>query len=178
MLLRGFEINGRGAAPPRHVPYDWRRERRRHRGYARCTTLGHVSLKHPSPDEFQEMLSERLDNLSEAERTELPEHVQDGLRMFRAAAAVLAPGRTVATQIRTVTKALYQSTARRFWRRTKACCYREAGPPTVLDFKYRFEAWRREFVSRHQARAERELEALAERRRLREARRNDRDPSV
>lgn len=171
MLLRGFEINGRGAAPPSiYARPGWRRVRRRHVRFSRFTRLAHVSLEHGP-------LSEVSDNLSEAER-ELPAHTQDGLRMFRTAAAVLAPGRTVAAQIRTVTKEIYRSTAHRFWRRTKACCYREAGPPTVLDFKYRFEAWRADFIARHQARAERELEALAERRRRREARRSDRDPMV
>jgi hypothetical protein len=86
-------------------------------------------------------LSGDSDTLSEVEEA-LPEHVKDGLRMFRTVARKVAPGRTVAAQIRAVAKALYGAHWLIGWRRSKACCYCEAGPATVLDFKYRFETWR------------------------------------
>jgi hypothetical protein len=166
MLLKGFEENGRGAAPPlSRALAPFRRYRRRRRLFS----LAHVSPKHRPHATEVDYLSGDPDTLSEAEEN-LPEHAKDGLRMFRTAARALAPGRTVAAQIRAVAKALYGHRWLSRWGRTKRCCYREAGPATVLDFKYRFEAWRQGFVSRQEAKAERALEALQERRKLREAR--------
>lgn len=100
--------------------------------------------------------SENSDKRSE------PDHVKDGVAMFRDLAGALAPGRTVKAQIRAVSRALYGHLAIG-WRRTKACAYGEAGPPTVLNFKYRYEAWKLKFVSRAETLAERELKAMAKR---------------
>lgn len=110
-----------------------------------------------------------LDDLLLPAERDLPEHVKDGVAMFRTVARELAPGRTVTAQIHTVARALY-GTVSVGLRRTKACCHREAGRGTVLDFKYRFEswqkkhrAWRQRFVARQEAAADETFKDIAKR---------------
>lgn len=129
-----------------------------HRQRAISARIAHLAAldhqKSPRPKHIS--ASKHSDKLSE------PQHVADGRRMFREAAAELAPGRTVSTQIRAVARAFYGYVSSGL-RRTKACCYGEAGPPTVLNFKYRYEAWRSKFVARQDTMAEKHFRELAER---------------
>src|ERR1700693_4244700 len=128
-----------------------------HRRRAISLRIAHLrALQKKTPRHKHILVSKKPDKVSELQ------HVADGRRMFREAAGELAPGRTVSTQIRGVSRPLCGYVVI-VLRRTKACCYGEACPPTVLNFKYRFEAWRLKFVARQETLAEKHFRELAKR---------------